>query len=287
MNKKICIIGIGGAGINTLNRIAHNDNIHNDNICRIAIDEEGNTNIDSRIDYVFHSYEDLTTGDICISDADDSSLTNVIGNSKIVLICAGLGGKTGSLLTTRVATLANDNNKMVLAVVFNPFTFEGRIRSERASAARLQIMNVVDYQIVISNNSLLEMTSATSTMSDAFAGANDVVIDVINAITSILAIHSNNDNMIKEDISHSRLTCPVCKSALEEIMQKCRVCGFEHTNNEFINKEEAENWMTTVVLPAKQEWDSKKQTDSNIKELIVEELNKKLSDNSILEFFGN
>ena len=44
------------------------------------------------------------------------------------------------------------------------------------------------------------------------------------------------------------MKCPVCNSDCET-HQSCPVCGFNQINVEFINKDDAENWMREVVLP--------------------------------------
>ncbi len=48
--------------------------------------------------------------------------------------------------------------------------------------------------------------------------------------------------------------CWVCKNEISISDEKCPVCGFNELHKAFINKEDAENWMKTVVEPWRKQW---------------------------------
>ena len=54
--------------------------------------------------------------------------------------------------------------------------------------------------------------------------------------------------------------CPVCKSAINDNAVKCNVCSFTDLHREFITKEDAQEWLDTVVLPYRIQWEELKDT---------------------------
>ena len=54
------------------------------------------------------------------------------------------------------------------------------------------------------------------------------------------------------------MKCPVCKNELPANPKKCCICGFTKLNVEFFSVEGATNWVETVVLPYREQWQRRK-----------------------------
>lgn len=59
--------------------------------------------------------------------------------------------------------------------------------------------------------------------------------------------------------------CPVCKSAINDDAVKCIVCSFTDLHREFITKEDAQEWLDSVVLPYRNQWELDKQNYKDFK----------------------
>lgn len=57
-----------------------------------------------------------------------------------------------------------------------------------------------------------------------------------------------------------RELCPVCKTEVAESDVKCKNCGFDELHKVFISKIDAEEWMNTVVVPKRKEYEQLQKT---------------------------
>ena len=53
-------------------------------------------------------------------------------------------------------------------------------------------------------------------------------------------------------------TCPVCKTKCTEKASKCKTCGFNDLHRTFINVDEGNHWVATVVTPYRIKWEADK-----------------------------
>lgn len=79
--------------------------------------------------------------------------------------------------------------------------------------------------------------------------------------------------------------CPVCKSVINDDTVKCSVCNFTDLHREFITKEDAQEWLDSVVLPYREEWNNKKKRKKEHikKNDIIDFI---ISDDSLLRYIG-
>ena len=54
------------------------------------------------------------------------------------------------------------------------------------------------------------------------------------------------------------VTCPVCKSTCAKATTKCKKCGFDDLQRTFINTDDGDYWIETVVIPYRQRWEIQK-----------------------------
>lgn len=86
-----------------------------------------------------------------------------------------MGGGTGTGAAPVIAAAARDMGCLTVAVVTEPFEFEGRQRSKQAAAGVAELRKCADTVLVVDNDRLLEIVPGRMTMSDAFLVADDVL----------------------------------------------------------------------------------------------------------------
>ena len=169
--KCVSVIGVGGAGANTVQRI----HIGNCIVVDVKNERAGETNADLAI------WLDPTCAEVNFSSADWKSMGDSIANSDAVVICAG--GKTGTNIAPIVADLAKGWGKMVVAVLFEPFAFEGFTRKAMAEKGVARMKEIADCVICVSNDKLKSVAGARQKLGDAFAFADDVVAKSVEMLT--------------------------------------------------------------------------------------------------------
>lgn len=188
----IKVIGIGGAGGNTVNSIieAGCDGFE----CIVA-----NTDVQAlelskaahKVQIGLKSTKGLGTGanpeiGERAAQEDLDKIMEVIGDADIVFIAAGMGGGTGSGGAPVVARALKERGILSIAIVTKPFSFEGRRRSSVAEQALEQLRKEVDTLIVIPNQQLLSVVDEKVTMIDAFGMINDVLGQSVRGISDII-----------------------------------------------------------------------------------------------------
>ena len=112
----------------------------------------------------------------------------VLKNSDMVFVTAGMGGGTGSGAGPVVAAIARELGALTVGVVTKPFTFEGSRRREVADKAIEELKDNVDTLIVIPNDKLLQVIDKKTTMLDAFSVVDDVLRQGIQGISDLITI---------------------------------------------------------------------------------------------------
>ena len=106
----------------------------------------------------------------------------------MVFVTTGLGGGTGTGATPVIANLASELGALTVAVVTKPFVFEGQRRAKQAERGLEELREAVDTVITIPNERLLAMTDRSTTLSDAFALADDVLRQAIQGISDLILV---------------------------------------------------------------------------------------------------
>jgi cell division protein FtsZ len=108
----------------------------------------------------------------------------------MVFITAGLGGGTGTGAAPVIADVASqDGRALTVAVVTKPFTFEGNVRSCQAEAGLDTLHDSVDTLISIPNDRLLHMVGKNTPMTEAFALADEVLLNAVQGISDLITVH--------------------------------------------------------------------------------------------------
>jgi cell division protein FtsZ len=103
-------------------------------------------------------------------------------------VTAGEGGGTGTGAAPVIASLASEIGALTVAVVTKPFKFEGKRRASQAERGLQELKDAVDTMITIPNERLLSTVDKATSMSDAFAVADDVLRQAIQGISDLILV---------------------------------------------------------------------------------------------------
>lgn len=191
----IKIIGVGGGGSNAVNKMV-NSKIHGLEFYIANTDAQALK--DSKVQNKILLGENLTKGlgaganpDIGQKAAQESSdkLKDIVSDTDLVFITAGMGGGTGSGSAPVIAQIAKDVGALVVAIVTTPFTFEGKKRNNNAQEALQKMKEVSDSVIVVSNNRLLNELGEIP-LTDSFQYSDAILKQAVRTITELINKHS-------------------------------------------------------------------------------------------------
>ncbi len=188
---RVKVIGIGGAGGNTLSRMRE-IGIKGGEIIAINTDAQDllYTNADKKILIGREVANGLGAGSnprIGMEAAKEQiqDIKKAILGSDMVFITCGLGGGTGSGGAPVVAEVAKKSGALTIGVVTLPFTVEGRKRIENASEALERMESIVDTLILIPNDKLLELAPDLP-LPTAFKVADEILTNSVKGITELV-----------------------------------------------------------------------------------------------------
>ena len=188
----IKVIGVGGAGGNTVNSIIESGC---KNIEFIATNTDAQALEQSRathkIQIGIKSTKGLGTGTDPelgrrSAQEDLDKILQAIGNADIVFLAGGMGKGTGSGALPVIAHALKELGILTIAVVTKPFTFEGKRRAQVAQTAIEELQKEVDALIIIPNQKLLDIVGNTVPMTEAFSMINEVLSQSITGISDII-----------------------------------------------------------------------------------------------------
>ncbi|MEM4058353.1 MAG: cell division protein FtsZ, partial [Thermoplasmata archaeon] len=160
LKVNIKIIGCGGGGSNTINRLteagvfgatiiaANTDAPH-----LLQVKSNRKILLGKRTTRGLGAGADPLVGAEAAKEADEE-LRMLVSRSDIVFVTAGMGGGTGTGSAPYVAQLAKENGALVIAIVTIPFTAEGKLRMENALWGIDRLKKYADTTIVIPNDKL-------------------------------------------------------------------------------------------------------------------------------------
>jgi cell division protein FtsZ len=190
----IRVIGVGGAGLNALNRMI-DSGITDVDFIAVNTDIQQLTLSDAEIK--IHIGRELTKGlgsgaaaDIGRRAAEEAhdQLKRILRGSDMVFVTAGEGGGTGSGAAPVVARVARELGALTVGIVTLPFRFEGTKRRGQAEAGVDELRANCDTVITIPNDRLLEVLDRDTSMLDAFRVADDVLRQGVQGITDLITM---------------------------------------------------------------------------------------------------
>ncbi|HVL67152.1 MAG TPA: cell division protein FtsZ [Vicinamibacterales bacterium] len=119
---------------------------------------------------------------------DTEKLIEALDGADMVFVTTGLGGGTGTGAAPVIASLASELGALTIAVVTKPFKFEGKKRATQAERGLEELRQAVDTVITIPNERLLSTIARTTSLTDAFATADDVLRQAIQGISDLILV---------------------------------------------------------------------------------------------------
>lgn len=202
---QIKVIGIGGAGGNTIDRMV---TMGLENIDFIAANTDAQALGLSKASHILQLGAKLTRGlgsgsnpeiGQKAAEEDLEKIDEFIEDADIIFLTGGLGGGTGSGALPVVARRLKEKNILSIAVVTKPFEFEGKRRMKIANEAIEKLKKEVDTIIVIPNQKLLSVTDQQMSLIDAFGIVNNMIGQFVKSISDIIA-HPGHINVDFADI---------------------------------------------------------------------------------------
>jgi cell division protein FtsZ len=188
----IKVVGIGGGGVNAVNRMIEEGL---KGVEFIAINTDAQALLMSDADVKLDVGRELTRGlgaganpDVGRKAAEDhrEEIEEVIKGADMVFVTAGEGGGTGTGGAPVVANVARSLGALTIGVVTRPFGFEGKRRATQAELGIEQLRDEVDTLIVIPNDRLLSISDRHVSVLDAFKAADQVLLSGVQGITDLI-----------------------------------------------------------------------------------------------------
>jgi cell division protein FtsZ len=190
----IRVVGVGGAGINAVNRmmdagIAQVDFVAvNTDAQQLELsDAPVKIHIGESITQGLGSGADPETGRRSAEEGYDHVRAALRG-SDMVFVTAGEGGGTGTGAAPVVARIARELGALTVGIVTTPFKFEGTRRKLAAEGGVEALRTACDTVIVIPNDRLLEVLDRSTSMIDAFRIADDVLRQGVQGICDLITM---------------------------------------------------------------------------------------------------
>ncbi len=188
----IKVVGVGGGGVNAVNRMIEAGlrgvefiAINTDAQALLMSDADVKLDIGRELTRGLGAGADPAKGQQAAEDHSDE-IEEALKGADMVFVTAGEGGGTGTGAAPIVAKVARSLGALTIGVVTRPFSFEGRRRSNQAEAGIEALREEVDTLIVIPNDKLLQMTDHTVAILDAFKQADQVLMQGVSGITDLI-----------------------------------------------------------------------------------------------------
>lgn len=187
----IKVVGAGGAGNNTINRLME---IGVKNVETIAINTDAQDLLYAVANKKILIGKNITNGLGAGSDpeiGEESAKENIedvkssLSGSDMVFVTCGLGGGTGSGSVPVLADIAKSIGALTIAIVTIPFSEEGVLRWKNAQYGLERLREAADTVIVIQNDKLWEIAPDVP-LNDAFKLSDEILVNGVLGITDLV-----------------------------------------------------------------------------------------------------
>jgi len=188
----IKVIGVGGGGVNAVNRMI---DAGLKGVEFIAVNTDAQALLMSDADTKLDIGRQLTRGlgagadpEVGKAAADEhrEEIEEAIKGADMVFVTAGEGGGTGTGAAPVVAEVARSIGALTIGVVTKPFSFEGKRRALQAEDGIGRLADSVDTLIVIPNDRLLTASNEKTSMVSAFKMADEVLLQGVQGISDLI-----------------------------------------------------------------------------------------------------
>ena len=193
-NVRIVVVGAGGAGNNTVNRMfkmgiksAETIAVNTDQVHLRSIEADRKLLIGKTLTKGMGAGGFPEVG-MKAAEMSREGLRNTLNNAELVFVCAGMGGGTGTGAAPIIAEVAKEQGAITVGVVTYPFELE-RARLDKANWGIEALSSVCDTVIVIDNNRLVQYVPNLP-MNQAFAVADTIVSRAVKGISDTISFPS-------------------------------------------------------------------------------------------------
>lgn len=190
---KIKVIGVGGGGGNAVSSMIESGTING--VEFIVVNTDAQVLLQNKAPTKLQIGEKLTKGlgvggnpEIGAQAAEESleKLKELLIDSDMVFVTAGMGGGTGTGAAPVIARLAKETGALTVGVVTKPFAFEGTRRSVSAEDGIEKLKENTDTLIVIPNQRLMDVIDRKMTLVEAFKVVDSVLGQAVGGIADII-----------------------------------------------------------------------------------------------------
>ncbi|MEJ6581223.1 MAG: cell division protein FtsZ [Akkermansiaceae bacterium] len=190
--SSVKIIGLGGAGANMLDRVAL-DGIEGAEL--LSLNTDVRTLARSVAGEKIQLGRNLTKGLGAGGDPElgeravlesENEVRDALRERKIVFLCVGLGGGTGSGAAPIVVRLAREAGAFVVVFATMPFAFEGQRRRLQAEESLNQLAVLSNALVTFDNGRMGELVLPKQGVHEAFSAADRMISDSITAVARLV-----------------------------------------------------------------------------------------------------
>ena len=188
----IKIVSVGGAGLNALDRIVL-DGLEGAEVLAVNTDVQSlassvaghKVQLGRMVTRGLGAGGDPEVGYQAAFESTDEIREALIG-ARMIFVCAGLGGGTGSGAAPYVAHLAREAGALVLAFATLPFAFEGRRRNAQAREALGRLNEIANAVVCFENDQMGDMVAPHAGIHQAFSKADTTISQSIRSIVNLI-----------------------------------------------------------------------------------------------------
>jgi cell division protein FtsZ len=188
----IKIVSVGGAGLNALDRIVL-DGLERADVVAMNTDVQSLTSsvatrkvqLGRSVSRGLGAGGDPDVGyQAALESADE--IREALTDSRVIFVCAGLGGGTGSGAAPYVAQAAREAGALVIAFVTLPFAFEGKRRNTQAREALARLSEFAHAVVCFENDRMGDLTPPQAGIHQAFAIADMTISQSVRSIVNLI-----------------------------------------------------------------------------------------------------
>src|SRR6202045_1722170 len=188
----IKVVGVGGAGINALDRIVL-DGMDKGDLIAFNTDDQSlassvaaaKVQLGRGVTRGLGAGGDPELGySAAVESADE--IRQALADARMIFVCASLGGGTGSGAAPFVAQLAREAGSLVIDFATMPFSFEGKRRATQASDALTRLNEIANAVICFENDRMGDMGAPKAGIHQAFAVADITISQSVRSIVNLI-----------------------------------------------------------------------------------------------------
>ena len=206
----IKVVGVGGAGCNVLDRIVL-DGLDKADLIAINTDVQAlassvaarKVQLGRTVTRGLGAGGDPEVGYNAAYESADE-IRQALTDARMIFVCTGLGGGTGSGAAPAVAQVAREAGSLVIAFATLPFAFEGKRRLAQAQEALAKLRENCDAVICFENDRMGDMVAPKAGIHQAFAVADVTISQSVRSIISLIQRPGSDPDRVR------RFACPRC-----------------------------------------------------------------------------